>query len=141
MTNAQASEAPFFGPGAQSFPSTDVPGRPRTGHGRRTLVVGMAAVCFAAATIGGVQYARVSSQAPAVTHAAKLAAAIGAAQAYQQSGSVFTEQVPQGAVAADQSALSVGGSVYTEQVPSAATANLAYGSDGSVYTGQVPSAR
>ena len=115
-------------------------------------------------TVGGVQYARVSSQTPVVAHASKLAVGVGAAQAYQQAGSIFTEQVPQGAVVADQSALAVGGSVYaeqvphgvvvaqsalaiggsvyTEQVPAAATPSLpAYGASGSVYTEQVPSAR
>jgi len=161
MTNAPASEAPFLSRGTGSFPTTDAPGRPGAGHGRRNLVLGLAAVSVAAITIGGVQYARATSQATVVTHASKLAAAIGAAQAYQQDGSIYAEQVPDGAVAADQSALAlggsvyseqvpqgpvaagqsalaVGGSVYTEQVPSAATANLAYGRSGSVYIEQVP---
>jgi hypothetical protein len=164
MTNAQASEAPFFGRGTQSFPTTSAPERPGVWHGRRNLVLGLAAVSVAVVTIGGVQYARVSSQTPVVAHASKLAVGVGAAQAYQQAGSVYGEQVPQGAVATDQSALAIGGSVYgeqvphgvvvaqsalaiggsvyAEQVPDAATADLsAYSPSGSVYIEQVPSAR
>jgi hypothetical protein len=142
MTNVQASEAPLFGGGTPSLPTTVAPGRPRAGHGRRNLVLGLVAVSVAAVTAGGVQYARVSIQAPVVTHSSKLAEGVAAAQAYRQGGSVYTEQVPQGAVAADQSALTPGGSVYSEQVPSAASADLpAYGRGGSVYTQQVPSGR
>jgi hypothetical protein len=141
MTNTHTSEAPFISTGTHSLPTTDAPGRPGAGHGRRNLVLGLVAVSVAAITVGGVQYARISSQAPVVAPASKLAAGVGTAKAYQQDGTVYTEQVPQGAVTADLSALAPGGSVYSEQVPSAATDNLpAYGVGGSVYTDQVPSA-
>ena len=116
MTNAQASEVPIFSRETASVPTTDAPGRPSAGHGRRNLVIGLVAVAVAAVTIGGVQYARVSSQAPVVTNSSRLAEGIG--EAYQRGGSVYTQQVPQGAGAADQSAFIPGGSVYNGQVPS-----------------------
>ena len=118
MTNAQASEAPIFSRETQSFPTTDTPGRPGAGHGRRNLVLGLVAVSVAAVTVGGVQYARISSQAPVVAHSSKLAEGVAGMEAYQQGGSVYNAQVPQGAVAADQSAFAPGGSVYDAQVPS-----------------------
>jgi len=104
-------------------------------------VLSLAAVCVAGVTAGGVQYARVSSQAAVAAHASKLAEGVTATEAYQQGGSVYAEQVPREAVASDQSAFAAGGSVYTEQVPSAATDRSAYGPGGSVYTEQVPSVR
>ena len=118
MTNAQASEVPILSRETASVPTTDAPGRPSAGHGRRNLVLGLVAVAVAAVTIGGVQYARVSSQAPVVGHSSKLAEGVAGMQAYQRGGSVYTQQVPQGAGAADQSAFIPGGSVYNGQVPS-----------------------
>lgn len=139
MTNVQASEAPLFGGEAPSLSTMDAPGRSRTRHGRRNLVLGLVAVSVAAVTAGGVQYARVSSQAPVVTHSSKLAEGVAAAEAYRQDGSVYTQQVPKGAVVADRSAFVPGGSVYGGQVPSAATADQsAFAPGGSVYTQQVP---
>ena len=140
MTNAQASEAPLISGGTLSIATTEVPGRPGAGHGRRVLLLGVVAISVAAVAVGGVQYARVSGQAPVVPKSSKLAEGVAAAEAYQQFGSVYREQVPQGTVAVDQSALVPGGSVYSEQVPSAATDTLpAYGIGGSVYSEQVPS--
>ena len=139
MTNAQASEAPIFSRENQSFPSAGTPGRPDAEHGRRNLVLGLVALSVAAVTVGGVQYARGSSQAPVVAHGSKLAEGVAAMEAYQQGGSVYTQQVSQGAVAAGQPAFVPGGSVYTQQVPSGATADQpAYGLGGSVYNQQVP---
>jgi hypothetical protein len=138
MTNAPASEAPIFSRETRPSPTTDVPGLPGAGHGRRNLVLGLVAVCLAAITVGGVLYARASSQAPVVTHGSKLAEGFAAAEAYQQGGSVFSEQVPSAAIA-DLPAYGPGGSVFSEQVPSAAVADVpAYGPGGSVYTQQVP---
>ena len=97
MTNAQASEAPVFSRETQPSPTMDAPGRPGAGHGRRNLVLGLVAVSLAAVTVGGVQYARVSSQAPVVGHSSKLAEGVAGMQAYQLGGSVYTQQVPQGA--------------------------------------------
>jgi hypothetical protein len=119
MTNAPAREAPSIRRGTRSLPTTDAQGRPGAGHGRRNLVLGLVAVSVAAVTVGGVQYARVSSQAPEVAHSSRLAEGFAAAEAYQPGGSVYTQQVPREAVAADQSAFVPGGSVYTQQVPSA----------------------
>ena len=139
MTNVQASEAPLLSGGTPSLPTLDAPGRPSARHGRRNLVLGLVAVSVAAVTIGGVQYARVSSQSAVVAPSSKLAEGVAAAEAYRQNGSVYSGQVPQGAVAADQSAFTPGGSVYSEQVPSGASPDLpAYGSGGSVYSQQVP---
>lgn len=118
MTKAPASEAPSFSRGTRSFPTTNAPGRPGAGHSRRNLVLSLVAASVAAVTIGGVQYARVSSQAPVVAPSSKLAEGFAAAEAYQQGGSVYTQQVPQEADAAGQSAFGPGGSVYTQQVPS-----------------------
>ena len=52
MTNASASESPFLNRGTRPFPATDAPVRPGAGHGRRTLVLSLTAVCVAAITIG-----------------------------------------------------------------------------------------
>ena len=123
MTNAQASEAPIFSRETQSFPTTDAPGRPGAGHGRRNLVLGLVTVAVAAVTVGGVQYARVSSQAPVVAHGSNLVAEVAAMEAYKQGGSVYSGQVPPRSATADQSAFVPGGSVYSGQVPSAATAD------------------
>jgi len=136
MTNAPASEAPIFSRGTQTFPTTGVPGRPGAGHGRRNLVLGLVAVSVAAITVGGVQYARVAGQATVVAPGSKLAEGITGMQAYQRGGSVYIQQVPKGAGAADQSAFVPGGSVYDGQVPTAD--QPAYGLGGSVYTQQVP---
>jgi hypothetical protein len=114
MTNAPTREAPSINRGTQSSPTTDAGGRPGAGHGRRNLVLGLVAVSVAAVTVGGVQYARVSSQAPESAPSSKLAEGIGAA--YQQGGSVYLQQVP-GADGGGQSAYVPGGSVYDGQVP------------------------
>ncbi len=138
MTNAQASEAPTFSRETQSFPTTDAPGRPGAGHGRRNLVLGLVTVAVAAVTVGAAQYARVSSQAHVVAHGSNLVAEVAAMEAYKEGGSVYSGQVPSAATA-DQSAFVPGGSVYSGQVPSAATADQsAFVPGGSVYTQQVP---
>jgi hypothetical protein len=51
-----------------------------------------------------------------VAHGSKLAEGFAAAEAYQQGGSVFSEQVPSTAIA-DLPAYGPGGSIYTQQVP------------------------
>ncbi len=115
MTNTQGSEARFSSRGTQSFPATDAPGRPGARHGQHNLSLALVAISIAAATVGGVQDARLSSRALAGANTSRLAAGVGAMAAYQQGGSVYTEQVPG---AATHHAYGTGGSVYTEQVPS-----------------------
>ncbi len=117
MKNAHASEAPFFSRGAQSLPTTDAPGRFQTRAVRHNLVFDLVAVSVVAVTIGGVQSAPEPHPAPIVADASKLAEGVAATEAYQQNGSVYTEQVP-AAATAYLPAYAPGGSVYTEQVPS-----------------------
>ncbi len=118
MKNTHASEAPFITWGTESFAATDAPGRPGAWHGRRNLVLGLAAVSLVAVTVGGAKYARVSTHSPVVAHASELTEGVAATGAYQRDGSVFTEQVPS-AASANLPAYGPGGSVYTAQVPSA----------------------
>jgi hypothetical protein len=139
MKNAHASEAPFLSRGTQSFPAADAPGRPDARHGRRNLVLGLVAISVAAVTVGGVQFARVSSQAHVVAQASELVEGAAAIEAYQQDGSIYAEQVPLAAATANLPAYTLGGSVYAEQVPSAAANLPAYSLGGSVYAEQVPS--
>jgi hypothetical protein len=138
MTTAHESSVPFVGGGSRSMSVTDIPASPglRSGHGRRNLVLALAAGGVTVAAVAGVQFAR-TSETPAVVPGSALANAMQVRDAYVPGGSVYDSQVPAAAVSG-LAAYVPGGSVYDSQVPAAASERVAYLPGGSVYDSQVP---
>jgi hypothetical protein len=138
VTNLQTSQAPTFNRESHDMPLTEVPADQHGGHGRRNLILGLAAAAVTALAIGGVQLDRSSNSPSAVTPVSPLAARVQVMDAYAPGGSVFEQQVP-AAAQQDLAAYDSGGSVYRQQVPAVAQQDLsAYAPGGSVYNLQVP---